>query len=52
MISILSVLNDNVTIDLKGLEGNIIGVLIIPKYSELTHSHQNINLLSKRVISV
>ncbi|MCB0728415.1 MAG: HAMP domain-containing protein [Ignavibacteriae bacterium] len=46
-----SVLNDNVTIDLKGLEGNIIGVLIIPKYSELTHS-QNINLLSKRVISV
>lgn len=46
-----SVYNDNITVDLKGLEGNIIGVLIIPKYSELMHS-QNISDLSKRVISV
>lgn len=46
-----SLLNNNITIDLKGLEGNIIGVLVIPKYSELTHT-QNIQLLSDRIISV
>lgn len=46
-----SALIDNIAVNLNGLEGNIIGVLIIPKYSELTHT-QNINLLTKRIISV
>ena len=46
-----SALNENITIDLKGLEGNIIGVLIFPKYSELTHT-QNIIVLTNSITSV
>jgi len=46
-----SVIDNNITIDLRGLEGNIIGVLVFPKYSELTHT-QNIQILTKRIISV
>ena len=44
-------LTDNTAIDLTGLEGNTIGILLFPKYSEVTHA-QNIDTLSKRINSL
>lgn len=44
-------LNENIAVDLKGIEDNTIGILLFPKYSDVTHI-QNIDTLSKRINSL
>ncbi len=44
-------LSENTAIELKGLESNIIGILLLPKYNEVTHA-QNIDTLAKRITSL
>ncbi|MBK8550050.1 MAG: hypothetical protein IPL53_02910 [Ignavibacteria bacterium] len=44
-------LNDNIFVDLKGIEDNTIGILLFPKYSDVTHI-QNIDTLSRRINSL
>ena len=43
-------LAENAAIDLKGIDGSIIGILLLPKYSEVSHA-QNIRTLADRIIS-
>ena len=44
-------LNENIIMDLKGIENNTIGVLLIPKYSDVTHI-RNIDTLAKKINSI
>jgi nitrogen fixation/metabolism regulation signal transduction histidine kinase len=46
-----TVLNENIKIELKGIDENIIGILILPKYSQFTHI-QDADALAKRIISL
>ncbi len=46
-----SKLNENITLDLKGIENNTIGVLLLPKYSDVTHI-RSIDTLAKKINSV
>ena len=46
-----SSLNDNIALDLKGIENNNIGVLLLPKYSDVTHI-LNIDMLAKKINSL
>ena len=44
-------LNENTALDLKGIENNTIGVLLLPKYSDVTHI-RNIDNLTKKISSL
>lgn len=46
-----SKLNENITLDLKGIENNTIGVLLLPRYSDVTHI-RNIDTLAKKINSI
>ena len=46
-----SLSNENVFIDLKGIDGKTIGVLLLPKYSQITHI-QNIDALANSINSL
>lgn len=46
-----SMLIDNSAIELKGIDNGVIGILLIPKYSQLSHI-QNVDLLTKKINSV
>ncbi|MEP7147061.1 MAG: ATP-binding protein [bacterium] len=42
---------ENSSIELKGLDGNVIGLLLLPKYSEISHA-QSIDTYSKKINSL
>ncbi|MEO8399670.1 MAG: hypothetical protein ABI550_07645, partial [Ignavibacteriaceae bacterium] len=44
-------LSENLEIGLKGIDNNQIGILLLPKYSPISHA-QNIDQLSKKIISL
>lgn len=44
-------LADNSVIDLKGIDGSTIGVMLVPRYSEIVHTH-NIEILTKKIESL
>ncbi len=46
-----TLLNENVPVYLNGIDGTVIGVLLVPKYSSITHA-QTIDNLSRKIISM